>query len=64
MPPEEELEKKESRLSKILKLAIKIVITALCFWYISTKIDFSRAWDALLKANWWYLLLAVLSFMF
>lgn len=64
MPPEDELEKKESRLSKIIKLLIKIAITALCFWYISTKIDFSKAWDALLKANWWYLLLAVFSFMF
>jgi glycosyltransferase 2 family protein len=64
MPPEEEPEKKESKLSKTLKLLIKIGITALCFWYISTKIDFSRAWEALLKANWWYLLLAVLSFMF
>src|SRR5687768_1105501 len=64
MPPEDELEKQESRLSKIIKLLVKIAITALCFWYISTKIDFSKAWDALLKANWWYLLLAVLSFMF
>lgn len=64
MPPEDELEKKESRLSKTVKLLIKIAITALCFWYISTKIDFSRAWEALLKANWWYLLLAVFAFMF
>src|SRR5687768_16650221 len=64
MPPEDELEKQESRLSKIIKLLVKIAITALCFWYISTKIDFSKAWDALLKANWWYLLLAVFSFMF
>ena len=66
MPPDAEivLEKKESSLSKTLKLLLKIAITALCFWYISTKIDFSRAWDALLTANWWYLFLAVLSFMF
>jgi glycosyltransferase 2 family protein len=64
MPPEEDLEKKESSASKILKLLVKIVITALCFWYISTKIDFSRAWEALLAASWWWLLLAVFSFMF
>lgn len=57
-------EKKESAMSKMIKLLIKILITALCFWYISTKIDFSRAWDALLKANWWFLLLAILSFTF
>jgi uncharacterized membrane protein YbhN (UPF0104 family) len=49
---------------KIISLAVKILITALCFWYISTKIDFARAWDALLKANWVYLLLAVFSFAF
>jgi uncharacterized membrane protein YbhN (UPF0104 family) len=58
------IEKKESSISKLIKLFLKICITALCFWYISTKIDFSKAWDALLKANWWFLLLAILSFMF
>ena len=58
------LEKKESRTSKLIKLLIKIIVTVLCFWYISTKIDFSKAWDALLKANWWWLFMAVLSFMF
>ncbi len=47
----------------MVKLLIKVGITALCFWYISTKIDFSRAWAALLEANWWWLVLAVLSFM-
>lgn len=49
---------------KWLTLGIKIIITILCFWYISTKIDFSRAWAALLQARWSFLLLAVLSFMF
>lgn len=57
-------EKKESTLSKVVKLVLKIGVTVVCFWYISTKIDFSRAWDALLQANWWFLFLAVLSFMF
>jgi uncharacterized membrane protein YbhN (UPF0104 family) len=66
MPPEADIviEKKESAFKKWIKLLLKIIITALCFWYISTKIDFSRAWEALWQANWWYLLLAVLSFMF
>jgi hypothetical protein len=66
MQPEAEIvvEKKGSSLGKTIKLLLKIVITALCFWYISTKIDFSRAWDALLKAAWWFLAAAVLSFMF
>lgn len=56
--------KKDSTLLKGIKLALKLGITVLCFWYISTKIDFSKAWEALLKANWWYLGLAVLAFMF
>ncbi|HEY1115855.1 MAG TPA: lysylphosphatidylglycerol synthase transmembrane domain-containing protein [Chitinophagaceae bacterium] len=66
MPPEADivLEKKASALSKGLKLLLKIVITVLCFWYISTKINFSEALDSMMQANWWYLLLAVLSFMF
>ncbi|HVE60205.1 MAG TPA: lysylphosphatidylglycerol synthase transmembrane domain-containing protein [Chitinophagaceae bacterium] len=58
------IDKKESTTAKWIKLLLKVLITALCFWYISTKIDFSKSWDALLKANWWFLLLAVLSFMF
>lgn len=66
MPPEADLplQKKESTTARLLKLLLKILITALCFWYISTKIDFAKAWDALIKANWWFLGLAVLSFLF
>jgi uncharacterized membrane protein YbhN (UPF0104 family) len=66
MPPEAEIaiEKKEALYSRVLKLLLKIGITALCFWYISTKIDFARAFDALRKANVGFLLLAVLSFAF
>jgi len=56
--------KKESAVGKILKLFIKIAVTIVCFWYISTKIDFVRAWDALLKARWAFLLLAVAAFSF
>ena len=56
--------KKESTLSKTLKLLLKIVVTILCFWYISTKIDFNKAFDAFLNANWIFLFLAVLSFLF
>ena len=55
---------KESKLSKFLKLLVKIVITILCFWYISAKIDFAKAWEALLKANWGFFLLAVGAFSF
>ncbi len=47
---------------KILKLIIKILITTLCFWYISKKIDFTEVLDALLKADWFILLIAVLLY--
>src|SRR5215216_5197145 len=51
--------KKTYSFKKALQLVLKIGITILCFWYISTKIDFSQTWKALLKANWGWLLLAV-----
>jgi uncharacterized membrane protein YbhN (UPF0104 family) len=57
------IKKKKTPTSKLIKLLVKIIITGLCFWYISTKIDFLKAWEALLKANWGYLVLAILSFM-
>jgi glycosyltransferase 2 family protein len=60
----EVIAKTESRTSKLLKLLLKIAVTVVCFWYISTKIDFREAYQAVLNANWGYLLLAVLSFMF
>lgn len=59
---EAQIKKKESKTSRFLKLLLKIVITALCFWYISTKIDFSKAFDAFKKANWLYLFIALLFF--
>src|SRR6185295_8958053 len=60
---EEAAEKKESKLSKYLKLLLKIGVTAVCFWYISKKIDFTAAKDAFLKANWLWLSLAVVLLM-
>ena len=56
-------DKKESTLSRFLKLFLKIVITAVCFWYISTKIDFGDALQALLNANWLYLFIALILFL-
>lgn len=66
MPPEVEVapEKKESPVSRVLKLLLKIAITVLCFWYISTKIDFAKAWEAFRNASWGWLLLAIFSFSF
>src|ERR1051326_3361993 len=60
---EESVIKQESKLSKYLKLLLKIGVTIICFWYISKKIDFYTAKDAFLKANWAWLVLAVILLM-
>jgi uncharacterized membrane protein YbhN (UPF0104 family) len=57
---EEAAVKQESKLSKYLKLLLKLAITIACFWYISKKIDFNAAKDAFLKANWSWLSVAII----
>jgi glycosyltransferase 2 family protein len=54
--------KKESKTSRLIKLLLKIGITILCFWYISTKINFKEALNALTKVNWLFLFIALLFF--
>jgi len=56
------IEQKESMARKGIKLLIKIIITIVCFWYISTKIDFTAALQAITKANFIYLTIALLFF--
>ena len=56
--------KTESRTGKLLKLLLKIAVTVVCFWYISTKINFFQAKQAVMSANWSFLLLSIASFMF
>jgi glycosyltransferase 2 family protein len=52
----------KSSLKKLVALFLKIVITVACFWYISTKINFEEAWNALLKAKWSLLVIAVIFY--
>ena len=49
-------------MNKWLKLSLKIIITALCIWYVSTKIDFGQAGSALAKAKWIFLIPAIAAF--
>lgn len=58
-----EEKKKGSPYSRAIQLLLKIVVTALCFWYISRKIDFSRAFDAMKQARWGFLFLALVLFL-
>jgi len=59
------LEKKDSGITqetprfRWLKVALKLLVTGLCAWYISGKIDFRQAGKILLQANWYYLLPAL-----
>ena len=56
--------KRESQTMKVLKLLLKIAVTILCFWYISRKIDFTKAKVAVMEADWWWLFLSVVAFAF
>src|SRR5687768_12130353 len=51
------------KLRKLLKLLIKIVITSLCIWYISHKIDLRKLSGVLTVASPAWIILAIGSFM-
>ncbi|MEK7225625.1 MAG: lysylphosphatidylglycerol synthase transmembrane domain-containing protein [Bacteroidota bacterium] len=53
---------KTSTSGRWLKLLLKIAVTAACLWYVSGKIDFTKAGIALGSANWFYLFLALICF--
>ncbi|HYO22264.1 MAG TPA: lysylphosphatidylglycerol synthase transmembrane domain-containing protein [Flavisolibacter sp.] len=56
------IDKKDSKAKKLVKLLIKVLITVVCFWYISKKIDFSQALQSIKNANWLYLFLSVVLY--
>ena len=53
-----------TKLSNLLKLLLKIAVTALCLWYVSRKIDWMLTWQLLEKSNKWWLFIAALLFTF
>lgn len=52
----------KNTVKKWLRLLLKITITFACIWYVSGKIDFTKAGIALKKANWLYLFLSLIAF--
>jgi glycosyltransferase 2 family protein len=56
--------KTESKASKLVKLLLKIAVTAICLWYVSGKINFQKAGIALQNANWLYIFPALIAFVF
>jgi uncharacterized membrane protein YbhN (UPF0104 family) len=53
---------KTKKAVRFLKLFLKILVTVACFWYLSTKLNFTSAWNALGSANIAWLLPAFLLF--
>lgn len=58
----EEPTKAASPLKKRLILILKIFITLLCLWYVSTKIDFRVAAMAMARSNWIWLAAALILY--
>jgi uncharacterized membrane protein YbhN (UPF0104 family) len=54
--------RKGSKTVRLLKLLLKIVVSGLCIWYVSGKIDFQRAGQALQQVNPWWLAGALFAF--
>jgi len=54
----------QSKTNKVLKLLLKVIITVVCLWYVSGKIDFTKAGDALKNTSWFYLFAALFLFIF
>jgi uncharacterized membrane protein YbhN (UPF0104 family) len=52
----------KSKTRKWLLLLLKIAISVVCLWYVSTKIDFSQTGEALKETNAGLLILALIAF--
>lgn len=50
------------RFKNILKLLVKLIVTLLCLWYVSKKIDWALTWHLLQQSNKWWLIAAALLF--
>ncbi|HSN61462.1 MAG TPA: hypothetical protein VLR49_11035, partial [Ferruginibacter sp.] len=60
---ENEIEKPASNKSKWPGLILKLLITAVCIWYVSKKIDFTQMGDTLMNAKWLLLFAGVVLYM-
>jgi len=58
--PNAEIPNRKWVLPSWLKLLIKIVVTGLCLWYVTQKIDWGLTWRLLGQSNKWWLMAALL----
>jgi uncharacterized membrane protein YbhN (UPF0104 family) len=45
-------DKKQTKPGRLVKLIIKLLVTVVCIWYVSTKLDFKELGQALRSVNW------------
>jgi len=58
----EEIPANKPQKGKVWKLLLKIFISGICLWYVSGKIDFEKAGEALKNARWIFLVPALIAF--
>lgn len=52
----------ETKTAKWIKLLLKVAVSIACLWYVSGKIDFEKAGQAIRSANWAWLVAALAAF--
>ncbi|MBG9377001.1 flippase-like domain-containing protein [Panacibacter sp. DH6] len=45
-----------------LKLLLKIAVTVVCLWYVSSKVDWAKSFSLIQQSNWWWLIFATILF--
>jgi len=55
---------KKTGLRQKLILLLKILVSIACLWYVFTKVDFKTAWQSVKEANWSWLAVTFLIYMF
>jgi uncharacterized membrane protein YbhN (UPF0104 family) len=58
----EDTSSQKSKPGKIVKLLLKIIVTCVCLWYVSRKINLDEVGTALKNADWLYLFIALAAF--
>jgi uncharacterized membrane protein YbhN (UPF0104 family) len=52
----------ETKTARWIKLLLKVAVSIACLWYVSGKIDFEKAGQAIRSANWTWLIAALAAF--
>lgn len=58
----EQTTKKQSKTWSVIKFLLKLSVTSLALYWVSTQVDFVQLWQALSTANYFYLFLALIFY--